>query len=251
MSRRRSRRRDRERELLIRKRLIIFTALAALLVFFFLFFQLRVVRVKGNLHEKPEEVTALLLTRPSAGNTLLTALMNMNRTITTPGFIESVRCEILARDALRVYVTERKFVGCAEYKGKWWYFDSSGKVMAEAASPVEGELTPPVEGLAISAEPTLTFVLPTSNTRSFAMLGMLRNRIEVNNALRPDKVIFEGSAMTLVYGDVNVLMGTGEKLELRLRQLNALLPELTSGYSGTLHMETYDGSQGGIVFDKS
>ena len=83
------------------------------------------------------------------------------------------------------------------------------------------------------------------------MLGMLRNRIEVNKELRPDQVIFEGSAMTLVYGDVKVLMGTGEKLELRLRQLSALLPELKSGYAGTLHMETYDGSQGGIVFDKA
>ena len=55
--------------------------------------------------------------------------------------------------------------------------------------------------------------------------------------------------MSLSYGDVTVLLRSGEKLELRLRQLSGVLPELMKGYRGTLHLETYDGSQSGLIFD--
>ena len=57
--------------------------------------------------------------------------------------------------------------------------------------------------------------------------------------------------MSLYYGDVTVLMGSGEKMEMRLKQLSGVMQELLGGgYSGTLHLETYDGSQAGLIFDK-
>ena len=94
--------------------------------------------------------------------------------------------------------------------------------------------------------------LTVRNTKMFSMLAMLRARIDVNETMMPDLVRFDDDgAMSLIYGDVTVLMGSGEKLELRLKQLAGVMPELLSGsYKGTLHLENYDGSQKGLIFDQ-
>ena len=68
----------------------------------------------------------------------------------------------------------------------------------------------------------------------------------------PDMVTFDGkSSMTLTYGDITVLLGTGEKLELRIRKMGEVLPAIEGKYKGTLHLETYDGSQSNLIFDPS
>ena len=86
--------------------------------------------VSGNRHSKADEITALVLERPTGGNTLLAKLLNTNRKIDRPGFTERINVAITGRDSIRVTVTERSFVGCMEFDGTWWYFDSSGLVMA-------------------------------------------------------------------------------------------------------------------------
>ena len=47
----------------------------------------------------------------------------------------------------------------------------------------------------------------------------------------PDQAVFDDGAMSLIYGRRDVLMGSGEKLEMRLKQLAGVLPELLSGYT--------------------
>lgn len=218
---------------------------------FFLVFRLRTVRVGGAVHEQPSEITALLLERPICENTVLAMLFNNGREISSPGFVESLSVTITGRDSVHVEVHEREFVGCAQSGDFWYYFDSSGTVMATAASRTEGELIPPVEGLDLVTTPSVNLTLPTSNTKAFAMLGMLKNRVDASPALMPDKVMFDGSSMDLIYGDVTVLMGTGEKLDMRLKELAGVLSTLKEGdYKGTLHLEYYDGTQNGLIFDR-
>ena len=247
MSKRRSRA-ARRRLLKLLAALLILTAIA---VFFLMTFRLKTVLVKGNLHNTPDSVTELLLERPIAENTVLAKLFNTNRKIEDPGFIDSINVEILDRDKIRVYVTERTFVGCIPAGAFWWYFDASGKVLAQASDRTPGENVPSVEGLDIRNDPQLGSYLSVLNTKVFSMLAMLRARIDLNPDVMPDKVVFdEGGAMSLYYGDVLVLLGTGEKLELRLKELSGVIDELKSGaYKGTLHLETYDGSQTGLIFD--
>ena len=233
------------------KLVFILVLILALAAAFFVIFRLRTVLVRGNLHNAPEEVTALLLERPIAENTILAKLFNTNRTIEDPGFIESINVEILGRDKVRVIVTERTFVGCIPAGAYWWYFDSSGKVLAQETDRTEGENVPVVEGLDIRNDPALGSYLTVMNTKVFSMLAMLRGRIDMNPEMMPDKVVFEeDGSMSLYYGPVVVLMGTGEKLELRLKELAGVIGELKNGqYKGTLHLETYDGSQSGLIFD--
>lgn len=235
-------------------RVLFSLALLAAAVFAFLvIFQLKTVRVRGNLHNAPEEITELLLQRPIAGNTVLAKLLNTNRKIEDPGFIDSIDVEILGPDTVRVYVTERSFVGCIPAGAYWWYFDSSGKVLARTSDRMEGENVPYVEGLENRGDPEIGSYLSVVNTKAFSMLAMLRARIDANPAMMPDKVVFAGDgSMSLYYGDVVALLGTGEKLELRLKELSGVMSELMNGdYHGTLHLETYDGSQAGLIFDKN
>lgn len=233
---------------------LVFTLIliAVLLAVFLIFFRLKTVVVRGNLHNAPEEVTELLLEKPILENTVLAKLFNTNRKIESPGFIDSLDVEILSPDKIRVYVTERSFVGCIPAGAFWWYFDASGKVLARASDRTPGENVPYVEGLDIRRDPEIGSFLEVLNTKAFSMLAMLRARIDLNPAMMPDKVVFdEAGAMSLLYGDVEVLVGSGEKLELRLKQLSGVMSELMSGdYAGTLHLETYDGSQAGLIFDK-
>lgn len=245
---RKSRERLRRRR---RRRLLMRLAVCALAVAgFFLIFRLRTVRVRGAVHETPSQITALLLERPICDNTILAWLFNNGRGISSPGFVESLTVTVTGRDSVRVEVHERVLAGCVENGDYWYYFDSSGTVMASAAARTDGELIPPIEGLDLATTPSINMTLPTSNTRSFSMLGMLKNRIDENPAMLPDKVIFEGTSMDLIYGDVTVLMGTGEKLDLRLKELSGVLSTLREGdYKGTLHLEYYDGTQNGLVFD--
>ncbi len=235
---------------MLRRRMFLAAFSAGLILAFLLVFRLRVVVVNGSLHTKPQDVTAILLERPGAENTILIKLLNTNRKLEREGFIDSLNAVIQGRDKLRVIVKERQFVGCIEYGGMYWYFDSAGYAKARAAARTAGEPIPPVEGLTLRGEPQIMEALPALNTKAFSMLAMLRGAVDADPALLPDRVSFDGSAMTLYYGEITVLMGNGEKMELRLKQLRQLMPELSSGYRGTLHMENYDGSQKGILFDK-
>ena len=247
MSRRRSRKGRKIRRFLLW--LLILTCAAVFLVFFF---QLRTVVVSGNRHSKADEITALVLERPTGGNTLLAKLLNTNRKIDRPGFTERINVAITGRDSIRVTVTERSFVGCMEFDGTWWYFDSSGLVMASAASRMEGEGIPPVTGLELTSAPELGAELPITTTKVFSMLGVVRSLTETDAQAVPDEAVFDSnSALTLRYGDVSVKLGSGEKLEMRVKKLAEVLPVLREGYAGVLHLESYDGSQSGLIFDSA
>ena len=213
-------------------------------------FCLETVVVAGNRHNTAADVTELIVKQPTFGNTLLAYLFNRSREISGYGFIDSVDSEILDRNTLRVTVTERRFIGRVLMDGVWWYLDTSGTVMASSKDPDTEDGIPAVEGLNIQKKPELGQVLPIANTRVFSMLSMLLNRIEGNADLVPDKaVIGSGTTLTLVYGEVRVQLGNGEKLELRLKELAGILKELDTETGGTLHLENYDGSQRGIIFD--
>ena len=232
------------------KRIVVLFLAAAAVVLFFAVFRLKTVVVSGNVHSAPSEITEILLQRPVLGNTVLTMLLNNGRTVEGPGFADRLKVRITGRNSVRVEVSERQFVGRTESGGNWYYFDSSGEVLASAGDPKTGDGIPPVEGLELLADVEVMKYLPITNSKIFSMLGMLRNRIDVKEEMMPDKVIFgSDSSMTLVYGSVKVLMGSGEKLEMRLRELSGVISELKAGYSGTLHLENYDGSQSGLVFD--
>ena len=92
----------------------------------------------------------------------------------------------------------------------------------------------------------------SSSKLVFAMLGVVRSLTETDAQAVPNEAVFDSnSALTLRYGDVSVKLGSGEKLEMRVKKLAEVLPVLREGYAGVLHLESYDGSQSGLIFDSA
>lgn len=229
----------------------VIAGICAILVSLELVFQLSYVSVRGSVHNSAEAVSDIVCKDYMLNNTLLIRLFNVNRKIRGEGFISSVNVTITKVHAIRIDVTEKKLAGCVQYDGTCWYFDSSGIVQAEAEKCTDGDGIPLAEGLALTTAPVWGEKLPVDSAAPIQSLSILRESIAAG-LKQPDRAVFsDDGTMSLVYGDVTVLLGKGTSLALRLEKLAKIIDILTDGtYRGTLHLENYDGSQAGIIFDR-
>ncbi|MDD3340555.1 MAG: hypothetical protein PHS82_17100 [Lachnospiraceae bacterium] len=123
---------------------------------------------------------------------------------------------------------------------------------SETASVVPEEAVenyvPIVEGLVFESV-AVGNALPVADSSVFNTINSLTKMINKNN-IPPDVVTFdEENNLTLTYGTVRVALGADENLERKLQELSAILPQM-DGLSGVLHLEHFDGTQNGVVFDK-
>ncbi len=249
MSRKKSKKRRRRRSRIFTKILALIAVLALLIGGFFSVFQLQSLIVTGNTHVSADEVMSIALSRPTAGNTVLTRLMNTKRTISGTGFVERLDAEIEDRSTVTITVTEHRFVGVLESGGSYWYLLSDGTVQANAKERAASEEIPLVEGLELNTAIQLGSVLPIQGTRPFVLLDSLKGMFELHD-ITPEKVVFASDGtVSLIYGEVTVLIGDGTNLEKRMEALAGILEEMDDSYSGTLHLESYDQSKNAIVFD--
>ncbi|MCH4039827.1 MAG: hypothetical protein PUC99_09990 [Eubacteriales bacterium] len=247
----RKRKKRRRRGLRIFLDILLF--LAAAIVSLALVFQLKQVKVEGNVHNTKDEVLTLVRQCPTEDNTLLTALMNNGRTFPDEGFISSFKVSITSVSSVTVTVVEKRLVGALKDNGTYWYFDGDGIVQARSHALTDGDGIPVVEGLEPDGEMTMEEKLPVSGLKTkLTMLDSLRDRID-QGLEAPDSASFlEDGTLTLVYGDVSVKLGDGSHIGIRLAKLADILPILEQdNYAGTLHLENYDGSQRNIVFKKN
>ena len=248
-----SRKRKRRRRRGLRIFLDILLFLTATIVSLALVFQLKQVKVEGNVHNTSDEVLTLVRQCPAEDNTLLTALMNNGRTFPDEGFISSFKVRITSVSSVTVTVVEKRLVGVLRDNGTYWYFDGGGIVQARSSTLKDGDEIPYVTGLDPNAEIVIGEKLPCARLKKkLTMLSSLRDRID-QGLDTPDSTAFsKDGALTLTYGDVSVKLGDGSHIDLRLAKLADILPILErDDYSGTLHLEQYDGTQKNIVFKKN
>ncbi len=252
MSTRRSeyRRRLRRRRK-IQRILAVVIVFAALVVIFFVAFPLETVKVSGNTHESAEHITDLVLETPSADNTVLAFLMNRNRQIRGDDFVESLNAEMASSNALRVRVTEKRITGYIKQGQKYYYIGKKGSVLLISSKTWSGDGIPEVDGLELLTDVHKGETLPIRGTKPFVLLDNLKSLSDFYR-IPPDKVTFSDDySMTLHYGNVQVLMGSGTNLEDRMKQLSGILKKMDDTWSGTLHLENYTSAQGQVVFDRS
>lgn len=249
---------------------------AAILLFIFLF-HIKKVTVEGNIHYTEEEIKAMIMDDAFSGNSVLFTLKNGTREMEDVPFLESIRVEMIARDEIRLMVTEKNIVGYLEYNGAYWYFDRNGivvekteepamtaeeRIAAEAAQNTEegivlGEempvknFVPLVEGNGFRFEKmVLNHKLDISDPGIFNALSSINQMINKDN-IPPDKVIYDAdSNITLIYGDIEVWLGKDEHLEEKMNTLASIMQEM-DGLSGILHLEEYDSSRSGVIFEKN
>ena len=210
-------------------------------------------------------------------NSILFTLKNGTQEMEDVPFLESIRVEMIARDEVRLMVTEKSIVGYLEYNGAYWYFDRNGivvekteepamtaeeRIAAEAAQNTEegivlGEempvknFVPLVEGDGFRFEKmVLNHKLDISDPGIFNALSSINQMINKDN-IPPDKVIYDAdSNITLIYGDIEVWLGKDEHLEEKMNTLASIMQEM-DGLSGILHLEEYDSSRSGVIFEKN
>lgn len=246
----------------------------AILLFLFLF-QINTVTVEGNIHYTDAEVKAMVMDDIFSGNSLLFSLTKRTEEIENVPFMESIRVEMTARDAIRLVVTEKNIVGYLACDNAYWYFDRDGMVVEKTAEPVltaeerlekaasentdkgviQGaelpvkNFVPLVEGLSFE-QITVGKELNIPNPGIFNALSSINQMINKDN-IPPDKVVYdEDSNITLVYGDIEVRLGKDEQLEEKMNTLASIMPQM-EGMSGVLHLEDYSTSQSGVVFEKN
>lgn len=252
MSRRRSeirRRRRRRRKRILRCAIgivIVFLVIALLYVSF----PLEKVVSSGSRHESPEKITAYVTEGPVFDNTLLAFLWNRDRNIRSDGFVENLKAEMTDHRTLSVKVTERRMCGCILEDGKYWYFDGSGRVEAERNALTKGDHIPEIKGITLVKTPEVGRTLPISRRKNLVLLDSLKSLCDLYG-IYPDSVTFDHSDMTLAIGTIDVKMGDGSNLDLRMQTLSGILKAMKNKMSGTLHLEEYDRSSTQAVFDKN
>lgn len=250
--------------------------IVAVLLFIYLF-HVKTITVEGNIHYTEEEIKAMVMDDIFAGNSVLFALKNGTKEIEDTPFLESIRVEMVARDEIRLVVTEKTIVGYLEYNGAYWYFDRDGIVVEKTEEPAltaEERIAAKnaqnaEEGVILSEEmPVKNFVplvegdgfrfekmvlnqnLDISDPGIFNALSSINQMINKDN-IPPEKVIYDAdSNIILVYENIEVWLGKDEHLEEKMNTLASIMPEM-EGLSGILHLEDYDSFGSGVIFEKN
>ena len=251
--------------------------LTVAVILFICLFHIKKITVEGNIHYTEEEIKAMIMGDAFSENSILFTLKNGTQEMEDVPFLESIRVEMIARDEVRLMVTEKSIVGYLEYNGAYWYFDRNGivvekteepamtaeeRIAAEAAQNTEegivlGEempvknFVPLVEGNGFRFEKmVLNHKLDISDPGIFNALSSINQMINKDN-IPPDKVIYDAdSNITLIYGDIEVWLGKDEHLEEKMNTLASIMQEM-DGLSGILHLEEYDSSRSGVIFEKN
>ncbi len=211
--------------------------------------------VEGNIHLSDEQVTEYVQNLSFGQNGLADAILyrNYEPEAGTLDFAKSLTVELTSAHSITVHVDEKDLTGCFLLDDTYWYYDADGIAQAGASEPessfLENSAVFLTEGLSVTdAEAGMPVQVPDPDV--FDVLDSIHMFAETCE-IRPDKVVIdEEDGYFLVYGNAQASIGDGSNLMLRLDKLSEMLTEL-SELEGTLHLETYDGSQTRFVFDKS
>jgi len=247
----RARRRKRALKALKKAFKVIGAAFAAAALFIFLFY-VRDIEVTGNAHETDAEI----LSSVNAGEglrdiSLIFKLLESRSHADEDSFVERIDIRLKTPWRVEAAVTEKTLSGYAVGSGARWYFDSKGKVRTsvpegEEAAEAEGNALIEVKG--IDAEGAAVGESLPGSQSLFSALAYIKSYMDASGWTADCIEAAGNGEIVLVDGDLRINLGSGENLELRLGEMEAILPNL-DGKSGTLHLENFDGTQKRVIFE--
>lgn len=194
------------------------------------------VYVDGNIHYTNEEIMDIVMEGKYGNNSLWLSLKYKDKSIEGIPFIEKMDVNILERDTIRINVYEKAIAGYVEHLGHYLYFDKDGIVVESAQQTTAG--IPQVTGLEFEYA-ILHEKLPVQEEEIFTKILNL-TQILATYHISADKLFFnENDEITLYFGNVRVALGTGDRIDEKVMELQNILPKL-AGSSGVLRMENYD-----------
>ena len=217
-----------------KKSIGIFCAiLLAGVVFFFSYFHVTKVEVMGTTRYSDEEVKQMALQGIFADNSVLAVLLHSKIDVEDVPFINGFNITRIDRSTICISVREKKIVGCIPYLDNYVYFDRNG-IFVEG-SHTRDESVPFFDGIQVG-HVILGEKLPIKGSTVLTTAVALSTIFQKNQTI-PDHIQFDSSyQITLLYGDITVMLGKDEYLEDKMTRVIAILPKL-SGEKGILHLE--------------
>ena len=225
---------------------ILAAVLLAGVIFFFSYFRVTNVEIMGSTHYSDGEIKEMALDSPFAGNSILAVLLHSPVTVEDVPFVEGFSITRLNRNTICVSVKEKKAVGCIPYLDSYIYFDRNG-IFIES-SRTRDESVPYFGGIQVSRV-IKDEKLPIKGTTVLNTAVSLATIFQKNQML-PDHIEFdENYQISLVYGNITVILGDDKYLEEKMNRVAAILPKL-SGETGILHMENVTDTSKTITFER-
>lgn len=231
------------------KRLIVAAVVILILIIVLLYLKMKYeitsVTVIGNKHYSADEVEEIVFDKPYTYNSLILTMKYHNKSIENVPFIERVDVDIVNPNKVRINVYEKAIAGYVDYLGHFMYFDKDGIVVESSNEAIEG--IPYVTGLSYD-HIVLHEPLPVEDKSVFLLIldiTQLLNKYEIVT----DRIAFDSDRnITLFFGNARVSLGNDQYIDEKINEMHLLLPKL-EGYSGTLHMENYNGDETNFSFD--
>lgn len=228
---------------------IVLGSLAAVLlagvIFFFVYFRVEHIEVMDSRHYTESEIKEMILRGPLASNSVLAPILY---TTDDPGdipFVDGFSVKQLNHNTIVISVKEKQPVGCIPYLDSYVYFDRTG-VFIES-SKERDEKVPYFDGIQVD-HIIMNEKLPIKGTTVLNTAVALATIFEKNEMI-PDHIVFDDNyEISLVYGDITVILGEDKYLEDKMARVIAILPML-DGAKGILHMENVTDSVKSVNFE--
>ncbi|WP_373216028.1 cell division protein FtsQ/DivIB [Ruminococcus sp. 5_1_39BFAA] len=240
------------KKLLISKKTkkMIWGALAAVIlagiIFFFAYFRVTSVELMGSTRYSDEEIKELALQGPFSDNSILAALLYAHKEVEDVPFVEGIHITRINHNTICISVKEKKAVGCIPYLDSYIYFDRNG-VFIES-SRTRDESIPYFDGIEVN-QVIMNEKLPIKGTTILNTAVALATIFQKNDKV-PDHIEFDSNyQISLVYGNITVMLGKDKYLEDKMNRALAILPKI-SGETGILHLENVTDSVKTITFER-
>lgn len=208
------------------------------IIFFFTYYKVDHVEVMGSSHYSEQEVKEMILRGPMASNSVLAPVLYTKKETGNIPFVDGFTVTQINRNTICISVKEKQPVGCIPYLDSYVYFDRNG-IFIEG-SKTRDESVPYFDGIQVT-HVIMNEKLPIKGT-TVLNTAVALSTIFQKSQMIPDHIQFDQSYnISLVYGDITVLLGKDKDLEEKMSRVLAILP-MVSGQKGVLHMENVTNS---------
>lgn len=239
-------RKRRRRHRLLRRLLISLGIIAATVGILLIAFRVKNITVKGNEQYSEEEIKNIIMADAKYDNSIYFYLKyKFGKTKAIP-FVNTLSVKLLSPSAIQIDVYEKGIVGYFKHLESYMYFDKDGIVVESSTQAIEG--IPEVKGLNFE-QVVLYERLPLEDEEIFTTILNLTQAISKYD-VHPDSIKFsKNSEVTLMLGNVKVLLGKDQMMREKIQKLSLLISNL-EGLSGILHLENFTENTNDILFEK-
>ena len=188
----------------------------------------------------------MVLRGPLASNSVLAPLLYTKRETEDIPFVKGYVVSQVNRNTICISVKEEKPVGCIPYLDSYIYFDRNG-IFIES-SKKRDETIPYFDGISVK-HVIKDEELPIKGKTVLNTAVALATIFQKNETI-PDHIEFDKNyQISLLYGDITVMLGKDEFLEDKMTRAIAILP-LIAGRKGSLHLESVTDTVKTITFEE-